>query len=95
MSIHATVNFNNTSHTYNGSDEAKEAVRLTFNPSALESVTRLKLLSTLFIAECDRVLSDQKMGGIETRDGSRELAVAKTNMQTASMWAVLGATKGL
>jgi hypothetical protein len=70
------------------SAEAAEAVRMGFNPSALDDVNRLKTLAAAFITECDRIATAKPEAG-------RELAVAKTNMQTASMWAVLGATKGL
>ncbi len=69
-------------------DEAAELVRFSFNPSGLDSVNRLKSLSAAFIAECQR----QQQGKVEA---GREFAVAITNMQTASMWAVLAATKGL
>lgn len=72
--------------------EAAEAVRFTFNPSGLDSVNRLKSLSAAFIAECERQRSAKADDG---RDAGREFAVAITNMQTASMWAVLAATKGL
>jgi hypothetical protein len=70
------------------SNEAAEAVRFTFNPSGLNSVNRLKSLSAAFIAECQ---AQQAAKG----EAGREFAVAITNMQTASMWAVLAATKGL
>jgi hypothetical protein len=69
-------------------DASKEAIRLNFNPSGLANVNDLKALAGAFLSLCDRVMS-------ENPDAGRELAVAKTNMQTASMWAVLGATKGL
>ena len=68
-------------------DAAKEAIRLGFNPSTLPNVDALKCLAAAFISECDRISA-------EVPDGGRSLAVAKTNMQTASMWAVLGATTG-
>lgn len=68
--------------------EAAEAVRFSFNPSGLDSVNRLKSLSAAFIAECQRQQAEHGEAG-------REFAVAITNMQTASMWAVLAATKGL
>jgi len=68
--------------------EAAEPVRFTFNPSGLDTVNRLKSLSAAFIAECQR---QQSLKG----EAGREFAVAITNMQTASMWAVLAATKGL
>lgn len=69
-------------------DEAAEAIRLGFNPSTLPSVRRLKMLAAAFISAANEVAKDNPEAG-------RVLAVAKTNMQTASMWAVLGATKGL
>ena len=69
-------------------DAAAKAVRMGFNPSALSRVNRLKALAAAFISECDAVAA-------ELPEAGRELAVAKTNMQTASMWSVLGATTGL
>ena len=69
------------------SNDAQEAIRFTFNPSGLPRVAILKALAAAFLTECDRT-------HIEVPAAGRELAVAKTNMQTASMWAVLGATKG-
>lgn len=69
-------------------DAAKEAVRLKFNPSGLESVECLKILAASFLTLCDEIAAAKPEAG-------RELAVAKTNMETASMWAVRGATKGL
>ena len=77
---------------------AEEAIRFTFNPSGLSNVTKLKALAAAFLTACDEVLADQAFRS-QTQSPSveapRELAVAKTHMQTASMWAVLGATKGL
>jgi hypothetical protein len=69
-------------------DEAREAVRLTFNPSGNQDVMMLKILAAAHISTCNSVQKAKP-------DAGRELAVAKTNMQTASMWSVLGATKGL
>jgi hypothetical protein len=89
MTLSAIVNVTDQpSRTYTASDTALEAVRFSFNPSALEAVTRIKALSALFIAECEGAAAQNPAAG-------REFAVAKTEMQTASMWAVLGATKGL
>lgn len=65
------------------SAKAKDAVRLTFNPSNNPRVTRMKMLAAAFITECET------MAGTPA---GREAAVAITNMQTASMWAVLGLT---
>ena len=68
------------------STDGLEAIRLTFNPSLNDDVTTLKALAAAFITHCDTVTRRQPWA-------ARELAVAKTNMQTASMWSVLGATK--
>lgn len=69
------------------SDSAKEHIRHKFNPSGLPEVNNLKALAGAFITYVEHL---QK----EHPHAVRELAVAITNMQTASMWAVLGATKG-
>jgi hypothetical protein len=68
--------------------DACDAIRFKFNPSGLHNVAKLKALAAAFISQCDEVAKEMPGSG-------RELSVAKTNMQTASMWAVLGATKGL
>jgi hypothetical protein len=67
---------------------AAEAVRFSFNPSGLDSVNRLKSLAAAFVAECQAQQAEKAEAG-------REFAVAITNMQTASMWAVLASTKGV
>lgn len=69
-------------------DEAKEAIRLSFNPSQKTEVFTLKMLAAALFTYCN-YLQDFKP------EAGREFAVAKTNLQTASMWAVSGATKGL
>ena len=75
-------------HEVHISSEAVEAIRFSFNPSGNEDVAKLKSLSAAFISQVDEIMKAKPEAG-------RELAVAKTHMQTASMWAVLGATKGL
>lgn len=67
------------------SEQSAQAVRMGFNPSSIERVDRLKALAAAFLSECDLVAA-------EIPAAAREAAVAKTNMQTASMWAVLAAT---
>lgn len=69
----------------NISDNSAKAVRMGFNPSSVTRVDRLKALAAAFLTECDDIAAEIPAAG-------REMAVAKTNMQTASMWAVLGAT---
>ena len=69
-------------------EAALAEVRYKFNPSGLPTVDRLKIVAAAFLAVCDEVAVANPVAG-------RELALAKTNMQQASMWAVSGATKGL
>ncbi len=71
------------------SDSANDAVRRNFNPSGNADVAAIKERTADLIA---------LMEVIRDRDGGkagREAAVAITNLQTASMWCVLAATKGL
>lgn len=66
------------------SKSAAEAVRLSFNPSGLDEVGELKLIAAAFITKVEAIKSK----------APRECAVAITNMQQASMWAVFAATTG-
>lgn len=71
------------------SPTAADAIRHKFNPSDRGDVATIKDLTGTLITFLE---------GIRDRDGGkagREAAVAITNIQTASMWAVLAATKGL
>lgn len=73
----------------NISPSAADAIRHKFNPSDRSDVAEIKDLTGTLITMLE---------GIRDRDGGkagREAAVAITNIQTASMWAVLAATKGL
>lgn len=70
------------------SESAKEAIRFTFNPSGDPTVHRLKFLAAALITEYEKVRDQPGKGA------GREAAVAITNLQTASMWGVLAATKG-
>ena len=74
------------------SDTAKEAIRFSFNPSGARGVNSLKSLAGAFLSACEDL---SNIGEEEDRNADREFAAAKTYMQTASMWAVLGATKRL
>lgn len=67
------------------SESAAEAVRLKFNPGALNDVTMLKTLAASFITICENL----------KRGAPREFSVAITEMETAAMWAVKGATKNI
>ena len=68
--------------------EAGEAVRYRFNPSGMPDVDRIKTLTAALISE---LMLQQAV----RPDAGREYAVAITNAQTTSMWAVLAATKGV
>ncbi|MEN8721877.1 MAG: hypothetical protein ABF335_03210 [Alphaproteobacteria bacterium] len=68
------------------SDTAAEAVRLNFNPSGESPVDELKTIAAEFITKCEAVQQDIPAAG-------RELALARTYVETAQMWAVKGATK--
>jgi hypothetical protein len=69
------------------SETANDAVRKNFNPSGSPEVDNIKRLTAELITfmEGIRDRNDGKAG--------REAAVAITNIQTASMWCVLAATK--
>jgi hypothetical protein len=67
---------------------AADKVRMKFNPSGLERVDRLKSIAAAFISECEEMLADDDCDG-------REAAIAITEMQGASMFAVASATSGL
>jgi hypothetical protein len=69
------------------SGKGMEAIRFKFNPSNLPDVDRIKSITCAFISELMRLQEANPEAG-------REYAVAITNAQTASMWAVLAATKG-
>lgn len=71
------------------SEEAQESIRLSFNPSGDATVMRIKLLACALMTEY------QKIRDSHMPSAAREAAVAITNLQTASMWGVLAATKGL
>jgi len=64
---------------------ALKAVRHNFNPSSNRNVSDLKALAAAFIELCHVVEK-------EIPEGARDFACARTFMETASMWAVKGAT---
>jgi len=61
-----------------------DAVRLSFNPSQLPEVVRIKMLAAALITECENLRGR----------AARDAAVAITNAETACMWAVKAATIG-
>ena len=67
---------------------AADAIRFRFNPSGLDTVGRIKALTGSLITMFEELR-------VANPAAARELSVAITETQTASMWGVLGATKGL
>lgn len=65
---------------------AKEAVRFSFNPSAIDRVATVKLLAAALIQECEEIRAEGK--------AAREASIAITEIESAAMWAVKAATKG-
>ena len=89
MTVYANLHVtDHPTRGYTASDAALEAVRFSFNPSLNEEVTRLKALAALFLTECDAIAA-------RNPEAKSEAEVAKTAARSASMWAVLAATKGL
>lgn len=70
-------------------DTAKDAVRKDFNPSGNQDVADIKAITASLISKMEQIRD--RNNGL----AGREAAVAITNIQTASMWCVLAATKGL
>ena len=70
--------------------DAADVVRMSFNPGGLEDVNRLKAIAAAFVSEARRVGA-----GVKDPRAAREVALAVTHMQTASMFAVAAATADL
>jgi len=70
------------------SESARDAIRLSFNPSGDARIQEIKMLTGRLITICEGIRDEPGKGA------GREAAVAVTNLQTASMWAVLAASKG-
>lgn len=96
MTITAEVSCNGQTERFTAAGDAEEAVRFKFNPSALPSVTRIKMLTSLLVAEIDNLKSYGPNEGHPSVLSAREtFEEARRHAVSASMWAVLGATKGL
>lgn len=65
---------------------AEEAIRVNFNPSGRIDVEILKALAAALWTKCDADPYPSTPG--------REFAIARTETESAAMWAVKGATKG-
>lgn len=63
-----------------------EAVRFSFNPSAIDRVAVIKLLAAALIEECAKIRADG--------NAYREASIAITETESAAMWAVKAATAG-
>ena len=82
-----TITFEDgTTHDVELSDTAINAVRFKFNPSGLATVNIIKALAAAFLTECEEQT---------TQANGVSFALAKTNAEQASMWAVHGATTNL
>jgi hypothetical protein len=70
-------------------DSAAALVRMGFNPSTLPRVDRIKALAAALVSECEAVREENP------GSAAREAALAITQAQTASMFAVAAATSHL
>lgn len=75
---------------------AAKAVRTSFNPSGKQEVEDLKTLAAAFIAKCQELQhiaqhTSDMQADVKAEIG-RAAALAITNAQQASMWAVFAAT---
>ena len=68
-------------------ETAAEAVRMSFNVGQNPRVAEIKRLTAGLITMCEELRSESVAG--------REASVAITEFETACMWAVKAATKGL
>jgi hypothetical protein len=95
MTITAEVHCNGQTEHFTATGEAEEAVRFKFNPSALPAVTRIKLLTSLLVAEIGNLKARAEVPAYPSQLGAREIfEEARRLAVSASMWTVLGATKG-
>ena len=71
------------------SKSAAEAVRYNFNPSKLPEVDRIKELTAMLVTILEEI------GERNDKLAIADSIVAIRHVQTASMWAVFAATKGM
>lgn len=97
MTITAEVHCNGQTEHFAAAGESEESVRFKFNPSALKSVTRVKLLTSLLVAEIDslKAAAQESTGSPYTLGAQEIFQEARRFAVSASMWTVLGATKGV
>ena len=69
-----------------------DTVRLSFNPSSLERVDRIKSIAAALITECETLRDEASQNNSK---GGREAAIAITDAQSACMFAVAAATANL
>lgn len=85
VTIHTAAIPNGTSSI---SNSAAELVRMGFNPSKVPAVDRIKALAAALVSECEAIRDARGKG-------AREAAIAITEIQGASMFAVAAATAEL
>jgi hypothetical protein len=97
MTITAEVHCNGQTEHFTAAGEAEDAVRFKFNPSALPAVNRVKLLTSLLVAEIDnlKAAAPEYTGSPYDLSAQEIFQEARRFAVSASMWTVLGATKGL
>lgn len=88
MTNKVKIEYNGASFEVEVTDQAIDDIRFKFNPSNLDSVTKIKTVSLAFLSLVSE-LSNKNPSAV------REFAIARTEMQKTSMCAVLAATKGL
>ena len=86
MTLYATISGETFSFSVASSNKAKDDVRFKFNPSGLREVNEIKALGVLWLSKLEEIAATHP-------HAARELAVARTEFQKASMFAVLGITK--
>lgn len=86
VSIHWQEGEFSRDETVTVSPAAEEAIRVKFNPSGRIDVEVLNALAAALWTKCDSDPYPSTPG--------REFAIARTEVETAAMWAVKGATKG-
>ncbi|MEL6680614.1 MAG: hypothetical protein AAFQ51_18070 [Pseudomonadota bacterium] len=69
-------------------NNAAALVRMSFNPSDIPQVDRIKALAAALISECEALREDKPVA-------AREASIAITDIQSASMFAVAAATAHL
>ena len=86
MTIHASVRLPGYSFDAVSTDKSKDDVRFSFNPGQKPEITEIKALGALWLAKVEEHVRNNPKG-------AREFAIARTEFQKASMFAILAITK--